>query len=168
MWVSTAVSALTVAPFPLPTRFSKSTLVVLETPFPPITVPAEERSSNLWESRRNWSCSFSTRSPSFLITSINLWNCCTFSTLSKHQVFVEMPALITYTDPLTLTTIAGGQGLQLLLDQLWIPWLLGQRVWPSVASQYWSSRRKRRRTITAGSFVRILDKSGTSFWVKLV
>ena len=76
-----SVSALILAGPAPPTRVSKS--------IPPLDVSLSaepftavaERSSMRCESRKNWSCSFSTRSPNFLMTAINRWNCSTFSTV---------------------------------------------------------------------------------------
>lgn len=111
-----SVSALMLAGPAPPTRVSKS-MPPLDASLSaePFTAVAE-RSSMRCESRKNWSCSFSTRSPNFLITAINRWNCSTFSTVqdifrrkwtqNKNQA---------YKGRWTLPITVGEQGWPLLL-----------------------------------------------------
>jgi len=78
--LSMTVSALTVDPFGFPTKLAKLILDTIASPADAPLAAIPDRSSSRWESRKNWSCSFSTRSASFFITSMNRWNWPTLST----------------------------------------------------------------------------------------
>lgn len=99
-----------------PTSVSKSTP---ESKFGGATPLAGiDRSSMRCESRKNWLCSFSTRSPSLRMTPINRWNCWTFNTMNEHQhqLGLRHPRS-THKVQWTSTRAVEGQELLLLLYQ---------------------------------------------------
>lgn len=125
LWVPPVISGLIAAPsvpgapiwlFDRPTRLAKSR-PELEgfSSLPLAAMP--DRSSCRCESRRNWLCSRSTRSPSFLMTDMKRWNCPTLST--EMNVRTELNGgnnwLRTYEAQLTSTIIGAKlKSLQLL------------------------------------------------------
>ena len=165
---SVTVSGLTTVLLGLPTKFSKSTVDEKFWVSEPLTAKAE-RSSILCESRRNWLCSFSTRSPSLRMTDINRWNCSTLSTSGFREMIFSLFRQHYLHGPMDMDHNWGRTRVATASRSTLNPIASctdNVAIWKRVHSHVRGSHRDE-LAITAGSFVRILESKGTSFCVRL-